>query len=137
MDPATADWNSLPSHVRLPQASYEPIASFIERYRISGVAGRPTFVTLRAGEVLFLPALWYHRVSQGEDKEGRTIAINMWCGARLFDCARLLNVWFTVQVRHGVQFAGLGVSPVYARGYQAEERRQNRYTVHRLSETRG
>jgi len=35
-------------------------------------------VTVKKGEVLFLPALWYHRVSQKSDNEGRTIAVNFW-----------------------------------------------------------
>lgn len=38
----------------------------------------PLRVTVRAGETLYLPSLWYHRVSQRPDAEGRTIAINFW-----------------------------------------------------------
>ena len=36
--------------------------------------------TVRAGEVLYLPAFWYHRVCQSgvSDPEGRTIAVNYW-----------------------------------------------------------
>ena len=34
----------------------------------------PIEVVVRKGQVLYLPALWYHQVSQ----RGRTIAVNYW-----------------------------------------------------------
>jgi len=39
---------------------------------------KPIRCTVKAGEMLYLPSLYYHRVSQSADKEGRTIAINFW-----------------------------------------------------------
>eukprot|EP01120_Amphizonella_sp_Union-15-10_P007234 TRINITY_DN2424_c0_g1_i2.p1 TRINITY_DN2424_c0_g1~~TRINITY_DN2424_c0_g1_i2.p1 ORF type:complete len:253 (+),score=36.96 TRINITY_DN2424_c0_g1_i2:311-1069(+) len=39
---------------------------------------KPLHVTVNAGEVLYLPSLVFHKVSQGEDHEGKTIAINYW-----------------------------------------------------------
>lgn len=44
----------------------------------------PITVTVHAGEVLYLPALWYHQVEQQDDEEGRCIAINYWYDSALF-----------------------------------------------------
>merc|ERR1719336_2611965 len=38
----------------------------------------PTRLTVRAGETLYLPALWFHQVGQTGDAHGRTIAVNFW-----------------------------------------------------------
>jgi peptidyl-lysine (3S)-dioxygenase / protease len=35
-------------------------------------------VQVHAGETLYLPATWYHRVAQQGDADGRTIAVNYW-----------------------------------------------------------
>jgi len=37
----------------------------------------PIKVSVRKGETLYLPALWYHQVSQ-KGEEGRTVAVNFW-----------------------------------------------------------
>jgi len=39
---------------------------------------RPLNITVNAGEVLYLPSLVFHKVSQTGDEEGKTIAINYW-----------------------------------------------------------
>eukprot|EP01113_Clastostelium_recurvatum_P035830 TRINITY_DN5033_c0_g1_i1.p1 TRINITY_DN5033_c0_g1~~TRINITY_DN5033_c0_g1_i1.p1 ORF type:complete len:306 (+),score=52.74 TRINITY_DN5033_c0_g1_i1:136-1053(+) len=39
----------------------------------------PLHCEVHAGEVLYLPSLWYHKVAQRGDDEGRTIAVNYWC----------------------------------------------------------
>lgn len=39
---------------------------------------KPFECTVRAGEMLYLPSLWFHHVKQTPDSEGRTIAINYW-----------------------------------------------------------
>ncbi len=41
----------------------------------------PYRIVLKAGEVLYLPSLWYHAVGQKAtpSSEGTTIAINFWC----------------------------------------------------------
>jgi len=49
-------------------------------------AARPLVVRVRAGETLFLPALWYHEVTSGApdaapDDETLTIAVNAWYDA--------------------------------------------------------
>ena len=43
-----------------------------------GAALRPIVATVRAGEVLYLPALWWHAVSQRGDDGGATVAVNYW-----------------------------------------------------------
>lgn len=39
---------------------------------------QPLVVTLCPGEVLYLPALWFHAVSQSTNKDGFCIAVNYW-----------------------------------------------------------
>ena len=38
----------------------------------------PLRCTVRAGETLYLPALWYHQVGVGKGEEGLTITVNKW-----------------------------------------------------------
>lgn len=45
----------------------------------------PLRVVVRKGEMLYLPSLWFHRVSQKPDEEGRTIAVNYWYDMS-YDC---------------------------------------------------
>ncbi|OVA13095.1 JmjC domain [Macleaya cordata] len=39
---------------------------------------RPFECTVKAGEILYLPSMWFHHVKQSPDSRGRTIAINYW-----------------------------------------------------------
>jgi len=39
---------------------------------------KPLQVVVNAGEVLYLPSLWFHHVGQVPDDEGRCIAVNYW-----------------------------------------------------------
>ena len=43
----------------------------------------PIEITVTAGQILYLPSLWWHRVSQRGDSEGTTAAINYWYDAPL------------------------------------------------------
>lgn len=43
----------------------------------------PLRVTVHAGEVLYLPAHWWHSVAQRADASGRVVAVNYWHDARL------------------------------------------------------
>ena len=46
---------------------------------------KPLRVTVKAGEVLYLPSLWWHQVEQKADSEGLVIAVNYWYDMS-FDC---------------------------------------------------
>ncbi|XP_057965154.1 lysine-specific demethylase JMJ32 [Malania oleifera] len=39
---------------------------------------KPFECTVKAGEILYLPSMWFHHVGQSPDSGGRTIAINYW-----------------------------------------------------------
>jgi len=39
---------------------------------------RPIVITLQPGQVLYLPALWFHSVFQSPDPHGLCIAVNFW-----------------------------------------------------------
>jgi jumonji domain-containing protein 7 len=39
---------------------------------------RPLRATLNQGDMLYLPALWYHKVSQSCSEEGICCAVNYW-----------------------------------------------------------
>lgn len=39
---------------------------------------KPFECTVKAGEILYLPSMWFHHVRQSPDRNGRTIAINYW-----------------------------------------------------------
>jgi len=59
-------------HSRVQRADMRPSACSIS----------PRVVVVRAGEVLYLPCLWFHCVAQSDDDEGKCIAVNMWSAAR-------------------------------------------------------
>lgn len=40
---------------------------------------RPLRVSLEPGDMLYLPAMWYHKVSQECGEEGICCAVNYWC----------------------------------------------------------
>ena len=46
---------------------------------------KPFRVTVKAGEVLYLPSLWWHQVEQTAGKENMIIAVNYWYDMQ-FDC---------------------------------------------------
>lgn len=39
---------------------------------------RPLKVTLNEGDMMYLPAMWYHKVSQGNGAEGFSCSVNYW-----------------------------------------------------------
>ncbi|CAM8927948.1 unnamed protein product [Rhodiola kirilowii] len=39
---------------------------------------QPFEVTVKAGQILYLPSMWFHHVRQSPDSQGRTIAVNYW-----------------------------------------------------------
>lgn len=38
----------------------------------------PIKVRVEQGDVLYLPSLWYHKVKQENDSQGKCIAVNFW-----------------------------------------------------------
>lgn len=42
------------------------------------VHARPVHVELEAGDMLYLPAAWWHQVVSSTDGEGRCLAVNLW-----------------------------------------------------------
>jgi len=87
-DPTDVDVDSLPrlslspltTTVALPEGGPSP--AYATHPRVDPALRRrcasPVWVELRAGEVLYLPALWFHRVAQQGDEQGKTIAVNFW-----------------------------------------------------------
>jgi oxalate decarboxylase/phosphoglucose isomerase-like protein (cupin superfamily) len=42
------------------------------------LSSSPIFVAVEAGDVLYLPSLWFHCVAQEGDDAGKAIAVNYW-----------------------------------------------------------
>ncbi|KAK6116909.1 hypothetical protein DH2020_049284 [Rehmannia glutinosa] len=50
----------------------------IEKFPLYFNGPKPFEVTVKAGEILYLPSMWFHHVRQSPDDTGLTIAINYW-----------------------------------------------------------
>jgi jumonji domain-containing protein 7 len=61
----------------VPWITADPDAPDMAAHPLLAMAS-PLRCTVRAGETLYLPALWYHQVGVGEGEEGLTIAVNKW-----------------------------------------------------------
>lgn len=61
----------------IPVAVWDPEAPEHHRTQYSGLS-RPLRVTLEAGDMMYLPAQWYHKVSQSSGPEGFACAVNYW-----------------------------------------------------------
>lgn len=61
----------------IPVAVWDPESPEHRRTQYSALS-RPLSVTLEAGDMLYLPAQWYHKVSQSSGPEGFACAVNYW-----------------------------------------------------------
>ncbi|KAI0157891.1 Clavaminate synthase-like protein [Hypoxylon sp. FL1284] len=61
----------------VPFAVWDPDCPEKRATKYSHLA-RPLRVTLNPGDMLYLPAMWYHKVSQSCSEEGMCVAVNYW-----------------------------------------------------------
>ncbi|KAI0977401.1 phospholipase A2 [Xylaria arbuscula] len=62
---------------KIPFATWDPDAPDVCATLYSHLA-EPLRVTLEPGDMLYLPAMWYHKVSQSCSKDGICVAVNYW-----------------------------------------------------------
>ncbi|CAJ2507832.1 Uu.00g090180.m01.CDS01 [Anthostomella pinea] len=63
--------------MKVPFATWDPDAPTARATPYSHLA-EPMRVTLDPGDMLYLPAMWYHKVSQSCSDEGICVAVNYW-----------------------------------------------------------
>jgi jumonji domain-containing protein 7 len=61
----------------VPVAVWDPEEPDLRRSDYSHLS-KPLLVTLQEGDMLYLPAMWYHKVKQTSGKEGFACAVNYW-----------------------------------------------------------
>ncbi|KAL3619122.1 Lysine-specific demethylase jmj32 [Castilleja foliolosa] len=61
-----------------PYPSPNEKQSEIDKFPLYFHGPKPFEVTVKAGEMLYLPSMWFHHVRQSPDDTGLTIAINYW-----------------------------------------------------------
>lgn len=62
---------------QIPVAIWDPEEPELRRSEYSHLS-KPLSVTLQEGDMLYLPAMWYHKVRQTSGKEGFAVACNWW-----------------------------------------------------------
>ncbi|KAI1738513.1 phospholipase A2 [Xylaria scruposa] len=62
---------------RIPFATWDPDTPEVRATSYSRLA-EPMRVSLEPGDMLYLPAMWYHKVSQSCSQDGICIAVNYW-----------------------------------------------------------
>ncbi|KAJ1658178.1 hypothetical protein IWQ61_002536 [Dispira simplex] len=70
-----------PDAPRVPWLAVDPLDNGISARRTFPrfyELARPLHATVHAGDMFYLPALWYHHVQQRQDDLGRVIAVNYW-----------------------------------------------------------
>ncbi|KXJ93076.1 putative phospholipase [Microdochium bolleyi] len=82
MDSSTVGGNGLGLQVeensdRVPFATWDPDRPSERPTKYSRLAA-PMRVTLEPGDMLYLPAMWYHKVSQSCSEDGICVAVNYW-----------------------------------------------------------
>ncbi|KFH46293.1 JmjC domain-containing protein-like protein [Hapsidospora chrysogenum ATCC 11550] len=61
----------------VPLATWDPDVPEVNATEFSSLV-KPLRVTLNPGDMLYLPAMWYHKVKQSSNEEGCVVAINYW-----------------------------------------------------------
>lgn len=61
-----------------PYPSPETMDDEMAKFPLYFNGPRPFECTVKAGEVLYLPSMWFHHVRQSADDGGLTIAVNYW-----------------------------------------------------------
>jgi len=64
-------------HKEVPWIAVDPLLPNYQRYPLFQYAS-PIEVTVNAGDLFYLPSMFFHHVQQKGDEEGRTIAVNYW-----------------------------------------------------------
>ncbi|CAI9784678.1 unnamed protein product [Fraxinus pennsylvanica] len=65
-----------------PYPSHEEKRGEVDKFPLYFNGPKPFEVTVKAGEMLYLPSMWFHHVRQSHDNSGLTIAINYWYDMR-------------------------------------------------------
>jgi peptidyl-lysine (3S)-dioxygenase / protease len=61
----------------VPFATWDPDLPQNRQTRYSHLS-EPMRITLNPGDMMYLPALWYHKVSQSNSSEGLSCSVNYW-----------------------------------------------------------
>ncbi|KAI0398347.1 phospholipase A2 [Xylariaceae sp. FL0594] len=72
-----ADVESEEAPAKVPFATWDPDRPKERATAYSHLAD-PIRVTLEPGDMLYLPAMWYHKVSQSSSEDGICVAVNYW-----------------------------------------------------------
>ncbi|KAK5687307.1 hypothetical protein LTS10_001445 [Elasticomyces elasticus] len=91
---------------RIPVATWDPDEPEQRTTSYSHLA-KPLRVTLREGDLLYLPSMWYHKVSQSIGDEGFVCAVNYW-----YDMDFAGNHWATTSFIRDV-YQAEQMKPVY------------------------
>lgn len=62
---------------QIPVAVWDPEEPELRRSEYSHLS-KPLKVTLQEGDMMYLPAMWYHKVRQTSGEEGFACAVNYW-----------------------------------------------------------
>ncbi|KAF2867705.1 cupin-like domain-containing protein, partial [Massariosphaeria phaeospora] len=104
---AAASWTDLVAQIDTPEsytpfATWDPDAPAVNATPYSAYA-QPLRVSLDAGDMLYLPALWYHKVAQSCSDEGICCAVNYW-----YDMDFSGPFWSMAGFVRGVGLLGVG-----------------------------